>query len=116
MVRPRLEDVVVLTAERRFGSLLAEDPELLRRELRSPLGFGFLDLCHRKNSLAKGPSVTRGKGPGEGAGPSSWEAKRSVPTPCPFPRLGGRSWEDPQGPGIPIRRGTTGRSPWEPSR
>ena len=45
-VRARLEGVVVLAAERRLRSLLAEDVELLRRELRAPLLLGLLDLRH----------------------------------------------------------------------
>src|SRR5439155_21014744 len=45
-VGARLEDVVVLAAERRLGSLLAQNPVLLGRELSPPLLFCFLDLGH----------------------------------------------------------------------
>src|SRR5579875_105882 len=41
-----LEDVVVLAAERRLGSLLPQDVVLLRRERLAPLPLGFLDLGH----------------------------------------------------------------------
>src|SRR5205823_13134791 len=39
-----LEDVVVLAAERPLGSLLAEDVELLRRQLAPPLLLGLSHL------------------------------------------------------------------------
>src|SRR5207237_651174 len=53
-VRPGLEDVVVLSAERRLGPLVAEDPILLGGQLLAPLLLGLLDLCHDINLVGLG--------------------------------------------------------------
>src|SRR5436853_5455178 len=45
-VGARLEGVVVLAAERRLRSLLAQDAVLLGRQLFAPLLLGLLDLRH----------------------------------------------------------------------
>src|SRR5262245_25869747 len=52
-VGPRLEHVVVLAAERRLGSLLTQDAELLGRQLPAPLLLGLLDLLHAPPSLER---------------------------------------------------------------
>src|SRR4051794_22009909 len=53
-VRARLEYVVVLTAERRLGSLLAQDAVLLGRQLGAPLLLGLLDLRHDSSVVRPG--------------------------------------------------------------
>ena len=53
-VRPGLEDVVVLPAERRLGPLVAEDPILLGRQLLAPLLLGLLDLSHEISLVGLG--------------------------------------------------------------
>src|SRR2546428_3307024 len=50
VVRARLEDVVVLTAEGRLSALLTKDPVFLRCQLVAPLGVGLLDSTHGSNS------------------------------------------------------------------
>src|SRR5438128_2073069 len=45
-VCPRLEDVVVLAAERRLRPLLAQDAVLLGRQFLAPFLLGLLDLRH----------------------------------------------------------------------
>src|SRR5947207_12720722 len=53
-VGARLEDMVVLPAERSLGSLLAEDAVLLGRQLLAPLLLGLLDLRHATSVPAVG--------------------------------------------------------------
>src|SRR5262249_60286655 len=50
VIRAGLEDVVVLTRERRLRALLPKHAVLLRRQLGAPLGFGLLDLLHALQS------------------------------------------------------------------
>src|SRR5205823_14760684 len=53
-VRARLEDVVVLAAERRLRTLLAQHLVLLGRQLLPPLLLGLLDLRHEPSVAGRG--------------------------------------------------------------
>src|SRR2546430_1564982 len=57
-VGARLEDMVVLPAERRLGALLAQDAVLLGRQLRAPLLLSLLDVCHAPSVPGAGCSRT----------------------------------------------------------
>ena len=54
MVGARVEDVVVLTGECRFGALLAEHLVFLGCQLVSPFGVGLLDSIHGVNGTNEG--------------------------------------------------------------
>src|SRR5205085_410651 len=61
-VRPVLEDVVVLAAERPLRALVAEHVVLLARQLGPPLLLGLLDLRHVPPSCSSGMTVSRTTG------------------------------------------------------
>src|ERR1044072_9193023 len=50
VIRPLVEDVVVLAGERTLGALLPEDMELLGCQLLPPLLLCFLDRFHAESS------------------------------------------------------------------